>query len=63
MIFHESPSIVKVLRYFLELACWVLAEAKQLRCISLANSVCACWVLAEAKQLGCISLANSVCAL
>jgi hypothetical protein len=41
VIFHEeSPSIVKVLRSFLdELACWVLAGAKQLGSIGLADRV------------------------
>jgi hypothetical protein len=41
VIFHEeSPSIVKVLRsFFDELACWVLAGAKQLGSIGLAGCV------------------------
>jgi hypothetical protein len=43
VIFHEeSPSIAKVLRSFLdELACWVLAGAKQLGSIGLADCVSA----------------------
>lgn len=41
VVFHEEfPSIVKVLRSFLdELTCWVLAEAKQLGSIGLADHV------------------------
>jgi hypothetical protein len=40
VIFHESPSIAKVLRSFLdELACWVLAGAKQLGSIGLTDRV------------------------
>jgi hypothetical protein len=43
VIFHEeSPSSAKVLRSFLvELACWVLAGAKQLGSIGLADCVSA----------------------